>query len=491
MVAPFRGLLRGFRDDLLRTQDQITPAERPRAYRLFVLDAGLWSGMNALQSGPFVAAFALAIGATNYEIGLIASMTFFGMMMQFPGIFLVQRFPRRRAIGVLLASTCRLLWIPVILIPFLFVDRGITFMLQFLFLSALIGGMAVPSWHSFMKDGIAPDDMPQVLSRRNVWAVIAALIATLAGGVFVDLWKAWAPDAPLYGYSILFFIAMLLGMGGVVAIYFLPEPRARIARDAKALDLLLRPFRDPHFVKLLKFAAPWTFAVQLSLPFFLVYLYKRLELSVSMVTLLVAVSQLSHIFFARVWSRLVQRFSSKSVLSVTYWVFLASLLLWPFLMLPEKHALTLPLAFLIYFLNGMAMSGIQLAAMTVSLKLSPAGQAHSYMTAYFSTLGFAAAVAPMLGGTLSNFLEARDISFSFARLGLPALNLREFDFLFLLSFAVGLFALYRLGRFREKGEVGERKVIEGLMGRLSASFRIATSPGTYRRLTLYLLYPFR
>ena len=49
-------------------------------------------GMGTLQGGVFLSAFALAIGASNYEIGLIATVTFLSQLMQLPGLFVLKTF---------------------------------------------------------------------------------------------------------------------------------------------------------------------------------------------------------------------------------------------------------------------------------------------------------------------------------------------------------------------------------------------------------------
>lgn len=480
-------------DSLLKTQKSVAPEERPRTYRLFVMDAAFWSGMNTLQSGPFLAAFALAMGATNYEIGLITTIAFFGQLMQVPGIFMVQHFRKRRAISVICSSMARLMWLPIALIPFLFVDRGVTFMLQYILFYSLIGGIPIPSWHSLMKDAIAPQDMPAVLSRRASWSVGVALALTLAGGLFVDLWQRMVPEGPLYAYSILFLAGMAMGLMGIAAIWRLPEPAMQPGQEA-ALQLLLRPFRDANFLKFLKFVAPWNFTMQMAMPFFLVYLYTRLGFSVGLVTAIVAVGQLSQMFFVRIWSPLLSRYSNKSVISVSASFFLGSLLLWPLLTLPERHALTIPLAFFIFAINGLSMAGLLLGNFNLALKLSPTGQTHSYMTVYMLTVAVAATLAPMLGGTLSQFFAARELSLTLTwsdvsfNVSVSALSLRALDFLFIFAFFSGLFALYRLSRFHEEGEASKRKVMEALQGRLSASVRVATSVENLRRSFPY--FPF-
>ena len=77
--------------------------------------------MTALQGGgPFLIAFVLSLGASNYEIGLIAALAFIGEFMQIPGLYLLHIFKKRRAIAFITGLIYRLLWALIILTPFLF-----------------------------------------------------------------------------------------------------------------------------------------------------------------------------------------------------------------------------------------------------------------------------------------------------------------------------------------------------------------------------------
>jgi DNA-binding transcriptional LysR family regulator len=60
----------------------------------------------------------------------------------------------------------------------------------------------------------------------------------------------------------------------------------------------------------------WTFAVNMATPFFVVYMIDRLDLSLTLVTALLVLSQLANIMSLKAWGRIADRFSNKSVLAV-------------------------------------------------------------------------------------------------------------------------------------------------------------------------------
>src|SRR5690606_20862143 len=124
----------------------------------------------------------------------------------------------------------------------------------------------------------------------------------------------------------------------------------------------------------------WNFAINLAAPFFTVYLYKHLGLSVTMVTVLLVVSQATNIAVLRTWGRIADKVANKSVLTVAAPMFVLSIFLWIFVALPEDSMTSVPLLVFIHVLAGLSTAGVTLASTNIGLKLAPRGAAASYLT---------------------------------------------------------------------------------------------------------------
>lgn len=479
-----------FTTSLFTNSESLSAADYTRAAKGVTMDGVCSMGMGALQGGVFLSAFAIALGASNYEVGLIATFAALSQLMQFPGLIALKHIKKRRAITFFSAGTSRILWIFIILIPFLFVSKGITFLLQWLLLSMLIGAFAGPSWNSLLRDIIPPEKMGTIFSRRLMLGTVMALVFTLLGGYFVDWWKGSFPKVPLYAYSILFSTGLGLGIAGTIAISRLPEPRMIVDEKEPIAKMLFKPLEDSNFRKLLFFSGSWTFAVNMAGPFFVVYMLNRIGISVFMITLLTVTSQLSNILFFRIWGKAADRFSNKSVLSVSGPLFMLVILAWTFTTMPERYFLTVPLLFLIHFMSGMSTAGVSLSTANIALKLSPKGMAHVYMTVFGLTAAVCGSIAPLIGGVIADFFAARELSFSInwseptRQLSVYALNFKALDFLFFFAFLVGLYSLHRLAFVKEEGEVDEMEVIHHLRDELSMPLRTITSIEGLRRMAV-------
>ncbi len=476
--------------DAFTTKDALSEPDTRLGLRMVVVDGVCSTAMLTLQGGVFLAAFALALGASNYEIGLLVTIAFLSQLMQLPGLWLLTRFRKRKLLTAICAGAARLLWVFIIFIPVLFVDRGMTFMLQWLIVASLVGALPGPAWNSLLRDVIPAERMGRVFSKRISLGTALALTLTLAGGHFVTWWQETYPAHPLYGYSLIFAAGMVFGLLGAAAILRIPEPTMAIEGNSDIWSLLATAFKDRNFRLLLYFIAFWNFAVNMAGPFFVIYMLKRIEISFFLVTVLVVVSQVTNLIFLRVWGKLADRFSNKSVMSVSGLLVVLSMLAWCFTTMPERHVFTYPLLVLIHVISGMATAGTVIASLNIALKLSPREQTHGYMTVFGITGAVAGAVGPLAGGVLADFFSARslDLAINWAdparKLSIYAINLKALDFLFLIAFMVGLYALYRLALVREEGEVENKRVMSELIAEMKSPFRAVSSAAGVRRLAL-------
>ncbi len=472
---------------LFRTQERLDERDVHRGTRTLMVDGVCSASMVTLQGGPFLAAFVLAIGGSAYEVGLLATIAFGSQLMQLPGLYLLTRLPKRRGLVVLAAGLSRLLWLPIVLIPVLFLNRGVTFLMQWLVLAAMVGALAGPAWNSLIRDVIPQEKMGHVFSRRMALSTTFALSLTLLGGFFIDAWKGWfAGDASAaaFGYALLFAVGLGFGLIGLIAVSRLPEPTMQAQSGQSILELLAKPVRDTNFRGLLRFIAFWNFSVNLAAPFFIIYLLNRIGLSLSWVTALTVTSQLTNLIFLRIWGRLADRYSNKSVLAVSGPLFLLAVLGWTFTTMPDRYALTLPLLFAIHILSGMSLAGVSLASANIALKLSPPGQAHAYMAAYGLAGAVTGAVAPMIGGVVADFFAVRELAIPIqwrspaGEVQVYAMHFASLDFLFGLAFVLGLVSLKLLGKVTEAGEVEEQVVRDEFRQEvLSTARSVSTVPG--------------
>jgi MFS family permease len=255
---------------------------------------------------------------------------------------------------------------------------------------------------------------------------------------------------------------------------------------------LYEPLKDANFRKLIVFLGSWNFAVTFAAPFFAVYMLKRLSLNMTWIIGLSVVSQGINVLFFRVWGRLADRFTNKSVLTVSGPLFIISLLIWPFLTLPDKYMLTIPLLVLFHVLAGISLAGVALCAGNLALKSAPYGRATAFLAVNALVSGMAATIAPIVAGAAADWFANTELAITItwgtvgdeaAQTTLPAMYLRGLDFVFLIAFVMGTYSMHRLLAVREEGEVQEEIVVRELYAEVrKLTLSISNVPGV-RQLT--------
>jgi MFS family permease len=449
--------------------------------------------MGALTGGAFLVAFALSIGASNLVIGLLASIGPLAQLLQIPSIILVDRLRLRKLITVVAVFVSRLFWIGIAAIPFFVpAERQVSVFLLCLGLFFAIGSVASCSFNSWVRDVVPEKIMGRFFSRRLAISTAISAAVSIAGAIVVDFFVNGRNNSKVY--SALFLAGTISGLAGIYFFKRVPEPRLETAPADGLISLLREPFKNQNFRALLVFLGMWNFAVNLAAPFFTVFLLKELRLSMAWVLALSVLSQIVNSIFLRIWGKLADRFSNKSILSVSGPLFMVSIILWPFTTMPERYAGTIPLVILIHVLAGISTAGVTLCAGNIALISAPKGEATSYLAVNALVSGIAAALAPIIAGFSADWFTLKELSIDFRmgdlgigaeRFSVYALNLRGLDFLFFFSFLFGILALERLTAIHETGHVEKRVVMNEFFGEVRKMTRNISTIAGLRQLTYF------
>jgi MFS family permease len=448
-------------------------------------------GFFSISTSGFLAAYALALGCNNFQIGILAALPFLTQPIQILAIPLVERFRHRKIITLASWIPAQLSWLPIALIPlFLGVpsSSAVALLLIAIGIRGVFASVTSCSWNSWLRDLVPQQVLGSFFARRQMWANLAAMTFGLAASFFVTYWEGHAPAGnEALGYTFpLLFGAVFLGLASPLFMSLIPEPLMQPSRGPQPslFSTISTPFRDGNYRHLLSFLFLWGLALNISIPFFAVYMLLRLGLPLSAVIGFSILSQASNILFLRVWGPLADRFGIKAILSVSVSLYLLVVFGWTFTTMPERYFLTIPLLVVLHILAGIAAAGVTLATGTVGLKLAPKGQGTAYLAAAGLATSLGAGLGPLLGGYLGDFFSTRQLSLIFSwidptrSIQLLTFSLIGFDFLFFITFVLGLFTLSILVALREEGEAGREVVLDALLAPMRHAVRPMSSvPG--------------
>ena len=481
---------------LFKPRPTISDQELTKGLRWLTLEGTVSLGFNSITTSGFLAAFALALGANNLQIGMLAAIPFIMQIIQLPSIWLVEKVRRRKIIAVTSWFPAQLLWFPIALIPiFVFVPgrTAIYLLLALMAFRGLLTAVCNSAWNGWVRDLVPQTILGQIFSRRLAMATAAGMVFSLGAAVFVDYWRGHVTSgSEILGYTyVLLFGALFLGLASPTFMSLMPEPLMQSVQGQQPplWQRLTAPVRDRNFRQLIQFLLFWGFASNLAIPFFAVYMLVRLGFPLSWVIALSILSQLFNILFLRVWGRFVDRFGSKAVLSLCASLYLLVIVGWIFTTMPERYFLTIPLLVLLHIFAGIANAGVTLTVGTIGLKLAPKGDATSYLAGASLATNLGAGLGPLCGGLLADFFAVRQLNLTFTwidpatAIQLPALSIIGYDFLFGIAFIVGVITLGTLATIREEGEVSREVILKSLFFPTREQSRPVSSVPAYNLLS--------
>jgi MFS family permease len=443
-----------------------------RGLRAFQGDGVCSQVRDSLLSGPLLVGYALLLGASNAGVGILSALGPATQVLQLPTVALIERRRTRKAICLWAACFSRVAWLGVLVLPWaLPASARPPALFGLLLLASALGTVSGAAWNSWIRDFLPEDIRNRAFARRMAIATAIGAGLSLLAGLAVDELGVRL-DSAAGAYVIVLGAGAASALLGLVFLGRIPEPAMPPATHRPWADIVRAPLRHREFRALVAFLATWTFAVNLSTPFFTVYLLRRLQLPMSAVIAFAVLSQVTAALVLRAWGVLADRFSTLTVLRVSCAGFLLSVAGWPIVGLAQAPWLALVGVAVIHVLGGLTTAGVNLSTGTVAMELAPRGEAAGYLATNALISGAAAALAPVLAGLSADWLETQRLSVTVAwtstlgvgqGLALRPLDLHGLDFLFVATVLVGLYAIHRILGVTERAAPGRRVVLAALI----------------------------
>jgi MFS family permease len=423
--------------------------EQVKSGLAYVTKDGLFTeAMVAFTGGTFLVAMAMQMGATNFQIGLLAALPTLCNLFQLLSIWLVQKFRNRRLISTICSFLARFPLFIIAVLPFIF-SKGtsVNVLIFLLFFHYAFGSISGASWNSWMKDLVPENQMGSYFSYRSRIAQITNVVLSISIAFALDYIKLHFPHLEMMAYPVMFFAGAALGIMGVYMMSKTPEPKGDF-KSGNVFGMIQKPLKDTNFRKLMVFNSAWLFALNLATPFFTVFMLKSLNISISTIIMLSIISNISSILFVRTWGKFSDKFSNKTVIRILAPLYITTLIAWAFV---DKSAFTIPLLLGIHIITGISSGGINLALTNIGLKLAAKEDAIVYIAARNMANAFIPALAPLIGGLFADYIS--------------------WNYFFLISSVVAVLSLLYLKKINEEGELKRSILLNEIRFRILTQFK--------------------
>ncbi|MCC3374946.1 MFS transporter [Cohnella sp. REN36] len=343
-----------------------------------------------LLGGPLQTAFLLYLGFSSEQIGLVAAIPSFTLLIQIFIALGMQRWRNRRRLVTIFGTTHRTLWVATGLIPLLFPEASwaplylIVFLLSFSFGQA--GGVI---WTSLMADIVPPSLRGRYFGIRNTthWAVVS--LTLLLGGQLME----WIPGGR--GFTILFAVSALCVVWNGIELSRYANPPFQPSQDGGSAGVrLFKPLRDRGFVTATLFITIYILAQNIVVPLFSFVMLHRLHLSYSSVTLITMLQNIVMMVSYIYWGNLNARYPARTLLLWTFPIIALACLAWFGLAaLPVLLVLGA-----VHILLGIGLGGYNLLVFNFLIGDTPKAERPMYVAVFSALTGIAGFVGPIVGG---------------------------------------------------------------------------------------------
>ena len=278
----------------------------------------------AIGGAPF-SLFAKALGASEFQIGLLAALPFLASLVSMPASILTERTGNRKGLFLWSTYAQRALWFPIALIPLLLIGRGGAvgaFMLLVL-LMYCAGAVGGPGWLSWMADIVPQRVRGKYFSRRRQWGILSAIPTALAVGWLLD---HIAPiqaggllnlPATLRWCAIIFMCSAVFGIVDIFFFRYVPDVPMEPQRRVPMRHLLAQPLRDRQFLWFAAFVATLTFAVSFMGQFVTFYLIDKIGVTGTGIQMMLLVApMIAQLLVLPLWGNAADRMGKKPVLAI-------------------------------------------------------------------------------------------------------------------------------------------------------------------------------
>lgn len=377
--------------------------------KLSVREGALNTVFATLIGGTFLVGFALELGATNTQIGILSALPPLLNLVQVLGSYFVTKIGSSKRVCVISAAMYRLVWLMIALIPLLlFWTTGewgaVAILIACLAVASLFASLSGVAWMTWITQMVPEFVRGRFFGYRNMVAGAVGMIASLGAAQFIDHWqKAYtAPTDRLLGFSLLFSIGLAFGLWGLMGLKRISDvPLPQDNGDKSFWQELKRPLQDQGFRKWILFSTVWGFAVGVGSPFFSVYMLENLQLQFSIIAILGLVNGITNTLGMRLWGNLIDDMGSKPLLAICSVGGAIIPFIWV-LATPGNWSIL----WLTHFLNGLAWSGIGLASSQLLMSTAPEDGASMYFAVFAAITGIAGTISPLLGGALAGVFSS-------------------------------------------------------------------------------------
>ena len=386
---------------------KLSKPETRSTLRALTLEGVFGTLFYSIIGGALLSSFVLDLGAGPVEIGMLASIPQLVNLLQPFGAYLADRMKSRYRYSICIFAPSRLLWLILVLAIWLggsfHIARHqlVQLTLAIIWVTQLLESFGRASWLSWMAALVPRRLRGRYFGFRNSAVSLTNLIGVPLLALAVSRW----PGGRLQGYSAILVLGIMFGVTSLVCQFFMTDVNPTLFHtthsetgERSRLGAIFSFLKDANFLKFLLYSGLWSFAVNVSAPFFNLYLLDNLSIDVSVVTLYNSLGAGANLLMLVFWGKLADRVGNRPIMLVVGILVALTPLLW-------LEAGTAPIFLWVWFpllhiIGGGTWAAIDLCTNNLMMGVAPL----LHQSIYFAIGAAVPGVTGAMGITVGGFL---------------------------------------------------------------------------------------
>jgi MFS family permease len=393
------------------------------------IDGSLSTVFSNITGGVLLSSFLIDLGASPFEIGMVASLPMLANLLQPLGALLSNRSHSRHDYGIWTFLPSRLLWL-VLLVGIILKGTNDNLSSELVYLtltlvitSNILAAMGSASWMSWLAALVPAKLRGRYYSVRSIVSNVTGLLCLPIASFIIANWQGGS----ITGYGLVLSVGILAGVASLTCQYFMIDINPQKHRTACQIEYqaeqereheqhqtnlfnnLIAPLQDRNLICFLIYVAFWGFAVNLSTPFFNLYMLESLDVDITWVTLFSSLSCGANMLMLLVWGRLSDRLGNRPLLIFVGIAIAITPLFWLLTSLDQVQAqLWLYLIIFHLFLGG-TWAAIDLGSNNIQIGIAPIEHHATFFAIVSAIAGISSALGTTVGGTLAQYAHYEGI----------------------------------------------------------------------------------
>jgi MFS family permease len=276
----------------------------------------------------FAVPFGLALGLSPTIVTFLTSIP---QLLGSVSVLFIENligfFHRRKRLMVMASYMESYTWLLVLAMAALSI-RSPWLLIALVTLDAIFMNIQYPIWNSIMGDTVPNNILGKYFGVRSLLVGISSLASVIIAGIALN---RLADINPMLGFGLVFGVSFIAAFAATKYQSKMIDPNPQIKKDTKhSFKEFLFTIKDNNFGLYTGFFAMFQMVVYIAAPFYTIYMLEVLKFDYLTFTIITIASAVSSLASMRAWGKLVDKYGSKKIMSITSFLIPGAVLLWIF-----------------------------------------------------------------------------------------------------------------------------------------------------------------